>query len=113
MMGFPTASRPWGTIFVAIMALLAMVPAPTYATLEDTYYTKGTDAKGVTRKLANDRYPDLYTGEFGDCMGGHSLINVTGFDAAYYADNMTVLFHLTGSTNINNESVMGMVSILS
>jgi hypothetical protein len=42
-------------------------------------------------------------------MGGHSSINVTGFDAAYYADNMTVLFHLTGSSNINNESVMGTV----
>ena len=55
-------------------------------------YIVGTDVKGVTRNLANDRYPALYTGDFGDCLGGQSLINVTSFDAAYYADNMTVLF---------------------
>ena len=39
-------------------------------------------------------------------MGGSSLLNVTAFDAAYYADNMTVLFHLMGTTNLQNDSVM-------
>ena len=39
-------------------------------------------------------------------MGGSSLLNVTAFDAAYYADNMTVLFHLIGTTNLQNDSVM-------
>jgi hypothetical protein len=53
-----------------------------------------------------NRYPALYTGDFGDCMGGQSLINLTSFDAAYYADNMTVIFNLAGTTNLRNESVM-------
>lgn len=38
-------------------------------------------------------------------MGGSS-INVTRFDAAYYKDNMTVLFHLGGETALKNESIM-------
>ena len=44
-------------------------------------------------------------------MGGQSLINVTSFDAAYYADNMTVLFHLSGTTNMRDESVMMYISV--
>jgi len=39
------------------------------------------------------------------------VINVTAFDAAYYADNMTVLFHLTGTTNLKNDSVMMYISV--
>ena len=38
-------------------------------------------------------------------MGG-STVNVTRFDAAYYKDNMTVLFHLEGNTAVKNESLM-------
>jgi len=34
------------------------------------------------------------------------LINLTSFDAAYYADNMTVLFNLAGTTNLKNETLM-------
>jgi hypothetical protein len=52
----------------------------------------GPDAASVTRWLSDDRYPALYTGDFADCLGGQSLLNVTRFDAAYYADNMMVLF---------------------
>jgi hypothetical protein len=66
----------------------------------------GTNADGVTQTLLVDRYPALYTGDFGDCMGGQSLINLTSFDAAYYADNMTVIFNLAGTTNLRNETVM-------
>lgn len=55
--------------------------------------------------LADDRKPALYTQSFGDCLG-NSVINVTRFDAAYYQDNMTVLFHLEGSTALTNESLM-------
>jgi hypothetical protein len=79
------------------------MPTLTYA---NTTYILGTDAAGVTRELADNRYPALYTGDFGDCMGGSSLLNVTAFDAAYYADNMTVLFHLMGTTNLQNDSIM-------
>jgi hypothetical protein len=59
-----------------------------------------------------DRTPALYTGDFGDCMGGQSLINVTSFDAAYYADNMTVTFNIAGATNLRNESLMSMCTYL-
>src|SRR4051794_2289125 len=73
-------------------------------------YTVGTDAHGVTRSLALNRYPALYTGDFGDCLGGQSLFNITKFDAAYYADNLTIIFHVDGTTNIKNESLMSKVS---
>ncbi|KUI65664.1 hypothetical protein VM1G_00509 [Cytospora mali] len=72
----------------------------------ETKYIYGTSATGVTQQLAVDRTPALYTGEFGDCLGGHSLFNITKFDAAYYTDNSTVLFHLDGASNIKNESLM-------
>lgn len=93
---------------MATLALISTLPTFVHAE-ENITYVQGTNAKGVTRMLANDRYPALYTGPFGDCLGGQSLMNVTGFDAAYYADNMTVLFHLTGTTNIRNESIMSML----
>lgn len=44
-------------------------------------------------------------------MGGQSLINLTSYDAAYYADNMTVLFNLAGTTNLRNESLMLYISV--
>jgi hypothetical protein len=93
----------WTRSLVFTLALLSAVPTLTYA---NTTYILGTNAAGVTQELADDRYPALYTGDFGDCMGGSSLLNVTAFDAAYYADNMTVLFHLMGTTNLQNDSVM-------
>jgi hypothetical protein len=69
----------------------------------------GTDGQGNTKALLIDRRPALYTGDFGDCMGGESLLNLTSFDAAYYADNMTVLFNMAGTTNLKNESLMCML----
>lgn len=75
----------------------------------DRYITyEGTS--GDTVYLLDDRKPALYTGNFGDCLGG-SLINVTRFDAAYYRDNMTVLFHLTGSTQLANDSLMMYIGV--
>lgn len=71
----------------------------------------GTNAAGVEQVLLVDRYPALYTGDFGDCMGGQSLINITSFDAAYYADNLTVLFDLAGTTNLRSEAVILYISV--
>ena len=90
------------------MTLLAVALAgylPT-AVARDTEYINGADANNVTSRLAVDRYPTLYTGDFGDCLGGQSLFNITKFDIAYYADNMTVVFHLDGVSSIKNESLM-------
>lgn len=68
-------------------------------------YVEATKDSGETVYLLDERKPALYTQNFGDCLG-NSLINVTRFDAAYYKDNMTVLFHLEGNSAVANESLM-------
>lgn len=75
-------------------ALASDVPGYVTATIDGQQYL-----------VPDNRQPSLYTGNYGDCMGGSS-INVTRFDAAYYKDNMTVLFHLAGQTALKNESIM-------
>lgn len=63
------------------------------------------DDNGDRIWLDDNRRPALYTQDFGDCQGD-SLINVTRFNAAYYKDNMTILFHLAGNSALTNESLM-------
>lgn len=75
-----------------------------------TQYVTYQAPDGATEYLANDRRPALYTGNFGDCLG-NSAINVTRFDAAYYKDNMTVLFHLEGNSALNNQSLMMYIGV--
>lgn len=84
-----------------------------FSQARETKYITGTDAQGITRQLAVDRYPALYTGDFGDCLGGQSLFNITKLDAAYYTDNSSVIFHLDGTSNLRNESLMGALFSLS
>src|SRR3954470_17322019 len=104
-MGFPSFSA-WTTAFVSLLALSnTLIPSVLAQTPE---MISGTNGDGVTNTLLVDRYPALYSGDFGDCMGGQSLINLTSFDAAYYADNMTVLFNMAGTTNLRNETIMCM-----
>jgi ABC-type uncharacterized transport system ATPase subunit len=91
--------------FVSFLALNNLIPTVRAKSAETI---QGTNGAGVTNTLLVDRYPALYTGNFGDCMGGQSLLNLTSFDAAYYADNMTVLFNIAGSSNLRNESLMCM-----
>lgn len=69
-------------------------------------FIDGYGIDGEQRKLDVSRTPSLYTKDFADCLSGGSLFNITKFDAAYYADNLTVLFHLGGSTNIRKESLV-------
>jgi hypothetical protein len=116
MKGFLAALKPWGATIVTV-AMAATLPALIHATPDgngnEGNYVKGSLNKhGKIQMLLNDRNPALYTGKFGDCKGGHSLLDITGFDAAYYKDNMTVMFHLTGSTMMKNESIMGMAQTL-
>lgn len=79
------------------------------ASKNETYITYEED-DGTTVYLAENRRPALYTGNFGDCLGG-SLINVSRFDAAYYHDNLTVNFHLAGSSALANESLMMYIGV--
>ncbi|KAF1991674.1 TRP-domain-containing protein [Aulographum hederae CBS 113979] len=69
-----------------------------------------TNNDGDVIYLNDNRRPSLYTGNFGDCLG-NSLVNVTRFDAAYYKDNMTILFHLAGDTGLRNESLMMYIGV--
>ncbi|RSL64418.1 hypothetical protein CEP53_004073 [Fusarium sp. AF-6] len=103
-----TIQRPVRAL-VALLSAISLVPT-VYA--QDPVLINGTDADGVYRDdLDVSRTPALYTGDFGDCLSGGSLFNVTAFDAAYYADNLTVSFHLYGSSNIRRENVMMHLSI--
>ncbi|KIV90824.1 hypothetical protein PV10_05432 [Exophiala mesophila] len=90
-------------VWSALMLFLASV-FPVVSAVENTRWIKYTGNDG-TVWLDDNRRPSLYTQNFGDCQGD-SLINVTRFDAAYYKDNMTVLFHLEGDTALADESLM-------
>jgi hypothetical protein len=90
------------TLLLVILSFLGTTLAA-----RDGYVTATIDGEQVLVK--DNRKPSLYTANFGDCMGDSS-INVTRFDAAYYKDNMTVLFHLEGDTALKNESIMSMLS---
>lgn len=92
----------WAGVFFIILSLLSLI-RPTFAA--EKKFVQYTTEDGQTLDLADDRKPALYTQNFGDCLGS-SLINVTRFDAAYYKDNMTVLFHLEGNTAVANESLI-------
>ena len=101
-----SGGRSWSAVLLLIVPFLSL----TDLTLSsDTLWIQTTNNDGETIYLRDDRQPALYTQDFGDCLGS-SLINVTRFDAAYYQDNMTVLFHLEGNTNVANESIMSTFS---
>ncbi|KAI9670903.1 MAG: hypothetical protein M1817_003788 [Caeruleum heppii] len=92
------ASR-WVSLLLLSLAFLVQ-------TSHQVRYVSGSDpVTGRQLRLKDTRQPALFTRNFGDCLGS-SIVNVTRFDAAYYRDNMTVLFHLQGSTNVNNETLM-------
>lgn len=95
--------RQWSfALLLAILTFIGLVAAD-----RPGYVTATID--GQQYLVRDNRRPSLYTANYGDCMGGSS-INVTRFDAAYYKDNMTVLFHLGGETALKNESIMSKFS---
>lgn len=98
------------TILLCLPSVLAATKSTGSPPDDGTRWLTYTNDQGQTVYLADDRQPSLYTSNFGDCLGGSS-INVTRFDAAYYRDNMTVLFHLEGNTAIANENVMMYIGV--
>jgi hypothetical protein len=104
--GFSLLSS-WLGFLVLFGTFLSLAKDSSAATSQDNQYVQYTTSEGQDVLLADNRRPALYTQNFGDCMGD-SLINVTRFDAAYYKDNMTVLFHLAGSSALTNQSLMRM-----
>lgn len=77
---------------------------------EDIRWITHVDNTGQTLYLDDARRPALYTNRFGDCLGG-SAINVSRFDAAYYKDNMTVVFHLEGSSALTDQNLMMYIGV--
>ena len=100
------AVSSWSGVFTLLVAFFSICTLSLAAVNVTEVQT--TDGSYVP----DDRRPSLYTQNFGDCQGD-SLVNVTRFDAAYYKDNMTVLFHLAGNTAVANESLMRESSISS
>ena len=103
-----TRLHPALLALIAFLACLQGVLCQSSA--QSTRWVTYQDPSGQTVYLKDNRKPALYTGNFGDCRGTSS-VNVTRFDAAYYKDNMTVLFHLEGSSAIANESVMMYIGV--
>ncbi|KAL9131640.1 MAG: hypothetical protein Q9175_006709 [Cornicularia normoerica] len=99
--------RSWSAVLLLIVSFLSVIDL---TLTNDDLWIQTTNSAGETIYLRDDRKPALYTRNFGDCLGS-SLINVTRFDAAYYQDNMTVLFHLEGNTNVANESIMMYIGV--
>lgn len=84
----------------AATALLAFASFPT---------TFAQDDEGADSLRYDDlrrQHPSLYTGDYGDCLGGESLFNITRYDTAYYRDGTALLFHLSGVTNVREENVI-------
>ena len=100
-------ARPqlWRLGLFALATLSPLIGTVVAQDTGDVQWVTATDNAGNNVYVRDDRTPSLYTGNFGDCLG-KSLINVTRFDAAYYKDNMTVLFHLAGTTALQRESLM-------
>ncbi|KAE8868117.1 hypothetical protein PTNB29_02028 [Pyrenophora teres f. teres] len=98
----------WRTplLLALYLVLLFLVSTIIAESIEDDgiEYVVGT-IDGVRGLVRDDRQPSLYTADYGDCLG-ESAINVTRFDAAYYKDNMTIIFHLEGETALTKEDIM-------
>lgn len=89
-------------LLLSILAFISLAFAA-----EDTQYVTAYDEYGESIAVRDDRQPSLWTQKFADCSGDPQIV-VSRFDAAYYQDNMTVLFHLEASTELNNQSLMSM-----
>ena len=96
-------------VLVAV-TLLCFLRTSRAANVNETRWITYQAPDGSTIYLDDDRQPAIFTGNFGDCLG-NSLINVTRFDAAYYKDNMTILFHLAGTSGLTNESLMMYIGV--
>lgn len=95
----------WCSLLVLLSTLVTFCHAQAQPTAVNGHLMVPYTNDQGTQWLMDDRKPALYTQDFGDCQGD-SLLNVTRFDAAYYKDNMTILFHLEGSSALANESVV-------
>ncbi|KAK8070474.1 TRP-like ion channel [Apiospora hydei] len=94
--------------WLSVLASAALLSA---SRAKETAYINGVSLDGIRSELAVDRTPALYSGDFGDCLGGQSLLNVTKLDAAFYFDNSTISWHLNGNTNLRSEKLMMYITV--
>jgi hypothetical protein len=92
--------RPPTTTSWAAAGCLALGLATTaFAQTDETDIEKRYDA-------LEKQHPSLYTGDYGDCLGGESLFNITKYDAAYYRKDKALLFQMNGATSVREENVI-------
>ncbi|EUC42642.1 hypothetical protein COCMIDRAFT_28769 [Bipolaris oryzae ATCC 44560] len=91
------------TTFLLPIYLSLILPI-TSTTANQSEYVRAT-IKGIRTLVRDDRHPSLYTTDYADCLG-NSTINITRFDAAYYKDNMTIMFHLRGETGLQDHVML-------
>jgi ML-like domain len=89
---------------LAVCLLVLSAVTPSFAAKDEQVWAY-TEPDQTIIYLPDNRKPALYAGNYGDCLGS-SLIKVNRFDASFYRDNMTVTFHLGGSTNLTSEALM-------
>ncbi|KAM5443197.1 hypothetical protein MferCBS31731_001514 [Microsporum ferrugineum] len=94
---------PWNSIILLTLLLFSSQQAVSQVVGNSEQQKQWMQLRN--EDLSNDRLPSLYTGDFGDCMA-NSMVKLTQFNAAYYQDNLTVVFHLDGHTSLLNESLM-------
>lgn len=59
----------------------------------------------TAEQVADSRQPTLYTKDFGSCIR-YPQVELTRFHAAYYKDNMTLVFHIQGQTKLQNQGAI-------
>lgn len=74
-------------------------------TPQNATYIPYDNGDGRVVYLRDFRQPALYSGGFGDCQEGGSLVNIARFDVAFYKDNLTVLFRLAGDTQLEDQEI--------
>ncbi|KAM5455185.1 hypothetical protein MaudCBS49596_001825 [Microsporum audouinii] len=94
---------PWNSIILLTLLLFSSQQAVSQVVGNSEQQKQWMQLRN--EDLSDDRLPSLYTGDFGDCMA-NSMVKLTQFNAAYYQDNLTVVFHLDGHTSLLNESLM-------
>ncbi|KAL2161188.1 hypothetical protein VTH06DRAFT_8407 [Thermothelomyces fergusii] len=85
---------------------------PIWIALLSLFSTTGQALKFKSLKVKSPAVPVLRTGNFGNCLSGQDVLDVTRFDVAYDSGNRTLVLHLNGTSRIQEEeSVMLHLSI--
>ena len=96
--------------FFANIIILLVTSISSFGAVDASLLPQALTRRADNTNLDPNRQPALYTENFGDCLGG-SLLDITRFDAAYYADNSTVVFHLQGTSTVSGIMLMMQIGV--